>query len=100
MQAISFIERSKMPKLVCVKCHCELEPETNGTLVIETASFGVYKVWFADTLKCPGCGVEIVAGFANGPIRQDHYAEDFDDWLEEVKAKARRIEYDNEKPGG
>ena len=87
-----------MPKLVCVTCHTELKPETNETVVVETASFGVYKVWNADTWKCPGCGVEIVAGFADKPMRQDHYADDFQEWLDKVLASARRIEYDNEKP--
>ncbi len=87
-----------MPKLVCVKCHCELRPETNGTTVIETAEFGPYKVWDFDTWKCPGCGVEIVAGFNVQPMRQDHYAPDFAGWLENVIAKSRRVEYDNEEP--
>ena len=87
-----------MTKLVCVTCHCELQPETNGTVVIETASFGPYKVWMADTLKCPGCGVEIVAGFADSPIRSDHYATDFDAWLQKVMATAERVEYDHERP--
>lgn len=87
-----------MIKLVCVKCQCELKPETNGTLVIETASFGPYKIWQADTLKCPGCGVEIVAGFGNAPMRQDHYADDFSEWLENQIHYAHRVEYDNEHP--
>lgn len=87
-----------MLKLVCVKCQCELRPETNGTVVIETASFGPYKVWNADTFKCPGCGVEIVAGFPSQPQRQDHWREDFTAWLENVIAKARRVVYDNEQP--
>ena len=87
-----------MPKLVCTTCHCELKPETNGTVVVETASFGPYKVWNADTWKCPGCGVEIVAGFGENPIRQDHFREDFSSWLENVISKATRVEYDNERP--
>ena len=87
-----------MPKLVCVTCQCELKPETNGTVVVETASFGPYKVWNADTWKCPGCGVEIVAGFCQQPIRQDHYADDFKVWLGSVLRTAERVEYDNERP--
>lgn len=87
-----------MSKMVCVKCHCELRAETNGTLVVETASFGPYKVWNADTWKCPGCGIEIVAGFPEYPIRQDHYKPDFPAWLEHAISVAERVEYDNEKP--
>jgi len=87
-----------MTKLVCVKCQCELVPETNGTTVVEMASFGPYKVWDADTLKCPGCGVEIVAGFGDAPLRADHYAKDFSEWLYNLKEKACRVEYDYERP--
>ena len=86
-----------MPKMVCVNCHVELKPEANGILLIETASFGVYKVWSADVWKCPKCEIEIVAGFGNQPIREDHYKEGFPVWLEKMKSHAERIEYDNEK---
>jgi hypothetical protein len=87
-----------MPKLVCTTCKTELRPSHNGTLVIEMASFGPYKVWNSDTWKCPGCGVEIVAGFANNPLRQDHYSDDFPEWLEKVKRQADEIVYDFESP--
>jgi hypothetical protein len=87
-----------MPNPVCVRCQCEFSPETNGTTVIETASFGPHKVWEADTWKCRGCGVEIVTGFGNKPIRDDHYADDFGPWLAEYIQNARRVEYDHERP--
>lgn len=87
-----------MTKLVCVKCQTELRPFHNGTIVIETASFGPYKVWNADTLKCPSCNIEIVGGFADCPMRSDHYASDFLEWLRKLKAKADKIVYDNERP--
>ena len=86
-----------MSKLVCVKCQVELLPFHNGTTVIETASFGPYKIWNADTLKCPVCGVEIVGGFAESPLREDHYAKDFPEWLEKVKKQSGMIVYDNER---
>ena len=87
-----------MPKLVCVKCQTELKPETSGTTVVEMASFGPYKVWAADTWKCPGCGIEIVGGFADLPLRQDHYAKDFAAWLDNCLATAQRVVYDHEHP--
>ena len=87
-----------MPKLVCVTCQTELKPFCNETLVVEMASFGPYKVWNADTWKCPGCGFEIVAGFGQQPRRQDHYMDDFPAWLETVKAQAERVVYDFEEP--
>ena len=86
-----------MAKLVCTKCETELRPSKNGVLVIETASFGPYKVWNADAWKCPGCGFEIVAGFAEQPLRQDHYSADFPAWLEHEIETAERVVYDNEK---
>lgn len=94
------IGRNKMPKLVCVNCETELKVLDNGILVIETASFGVYKVWSADTWKCPGCGFEVVAGFGQIPLRADHYKDDFQGWLEQEKANATVIVYDNERPKG
>jgi hypothetical protein len=92
-----------MPKLVCSQCETELKPYHNGTLVIETADFGEpkpspYKVWQADTWKCPGCGIEIVAGFGTNPLRQDHYVKDFPEWLDRQLAEADQIVYDHERP--
>jgi hypothetical protein len=85
-------------KLVCVHCQTEMKPSHIGTLVVETSSFGPYKVWAADTLKCPGCGIEVVYGFSDKPVRQDHWTDDFHDWLEKEKARAGNVVYDNEKP--
>jgi predicted RNA-binding Zn-ribbon protein involved in translation (DUF1610 family) len=87
-----------MAKLVCTECQTELKPSHNGTLVIETASFGPYKVWAADTWKCPGCGVEIVAGFSDEPIRQDHYAKDFAAWLTNEISISSQVVYDHGRP--
>lgn len=87
-----------MSKMVCVRCQTELRPETNGTIVVEMASFGPYKVWSADTWKCPGCDNETVAGFGDEPIRQDHYADDFKEWLDTLIKKSRRVVYDYERP--
>ena len=85
-----------MPKMVCVECEVELKPEENGALIIENASFGPYKVWYADVWSCPKCQHETVAGFGNNPIAE-HYHEGFQEWLEKAKSRARRIIYDNEK---
>lgn len=58
---------------VCVKCECELRPETNGFGVIDmfqpkTPEPIPYKIWDADKFKCPKCDIEIVVGFGDGPI--------------------------------
>jgi hypothetical protein len=92
-----------MPKLVCVKCQIELRPSVNGVTVIEMASFGPYKVWAADEWECPGCGQKIISGFSNEPIRQDHYADDFPQWLEheiERATKVSKVIWDFERPLG
>lgn len=86
-----------MPNMVCTKCQVALKPVDNDTVVIETASFGPYKVWNADTLKCPKCGIEIVAGFGQKPIREDHFAPDFQEWLEKTKSIRSRVQFWNEK---
>ena len=84
-------------KIVCVRCQCEFRPETNGTTVVETAQFQPYKVWHADTWKCPGCGVEVVSGFAQKPFIQQG-DESFDDRVQKELRTARRVVYDHERP--
>ena len=85
-----------MPKIVCVECEIELKPEENGILLIEFASFGAYKAWYADLWKCPKCGTEIVSGFGNSPI-MEHFQDGFSTWLEEARKKASRVVCDYEK---
>jgi hypothetical protein len=85
-----------MPKMVCVSCEVELKPKENGVLVIEEASFGPYKIWYADVWKCPKCQTETVAGFGHDPL-MEHYEEGFADFLEKAKSRASRIIYDKEK---
>ena len=83
---------------VCVRCETEMRPETNDTTVVERATFGPYKVWLADVWKCPGCNVEIVSGFGTQPIRDDHYAADFKEWLGNFLRNSRRVVNDFERP--
>ena len=85
-----------MPKIVCVECQTELRPETNGTTVFEMASFGIYKLWDADTWKCPGCEYEVVAGFGQQPI-MEHYQDGFYGLVDRVKSSGNRFIYDFER---
>ena len=91
-----------MPKLVCPECKCEYRPKENGVIVIEYASFGPYKVWFADLWRCPGCDKTTVAGFPEMPLREDHYSEGFREWLdtlcEQAKKNGTSIIEDYERP--
>lgn len=84
--------------VVCTACRTHLRIETQRVLVIEMASFGPYKVWNADLYKCPGCGAEMVTGFGQCPIRADHYAPDFGQWLDTAKSSAPKVFYDYEEP--
>lgn len=92
-----------MPKLVCRKCECEFKPELNGVGVIETMNNSEaepYKIWKADLWKCPGCGIEVVAGFSGqgiSPIAQHFQSGCFADALDVVK-QSKLVVYDHERP--
>ncbi|KKK89938.1 hypothetical protein LCGC14_2728070 [marine sediment metagenome] len=63
---------------VCPKCNRELHPETNGVGVLDLGGDGKpYELYDADLWKCPGCGIEVVGGFGQGPISV-HYLADFE----------------------
>ena len=86
-----------MPKLVCTKCETELYPKKNEVYVVETASFGPYKLWSADLWECKGCGFQIVSGFGNNPIAE-HYQRGFAELLKNLEESGSTIFYDNERP--
>lgn len=82
-----------MPQLVCKPCRLFLRPEKNGYIVEEgmpgagripatdPSGWSPYKLWRADLWKCPGCGAEVVAGFAPHPFAE-HYQPDYLKWRE------------------
>lgn len=86
---------------VCVSCEREMRAECIGVLVIETAGEDrhPYKVWQADMYKCPGCGVEVVVGFARGPVLERFHV-GFAERLEDWKKVSGRVVYNHEKRGG
>ena len=63
---------------VCSKCEVQMRPHINGTVVVET--FGnppaPYKLYNADEVICPNCGIKIVTGFGQHPYA-DHNDADF-----------------------
>jgi hypothetical protein len=83
-------------KAVCVNCQTELRPKQNGVYVIEMASFGPSKFWHADLWACPGCGFEIVGGFASQPIAE-HYQPQFDEHIARARKHGERVIYDYER---
>jgi hypothetical protein len=88
-------------KFVCTECQSEYHVKEQGVLVIEMASFGVYKVWNADLLECRGCQKQVVSGFGDSPL-MEHYEKGFNEWLELLKknyiANHKTIVYDYERP--
>lgn len=75
---------------VCVKCNCEMRPETNGVGVLDMNDNGAYELWDADKWKCPNCGVEVVGGFALNHISA-HYKEDFQRMIKVYEEKGLLI---------
>jgi len=74
-----------MPKMICCKCQVELKIEKNGVSVVEMFSkpSRPYKIWSADSWKCPKCSNEIIAGFGMQPI-SEHFQDDFTGILKRV----------------
>ena len=89
-----------MPKMICGKCEVELKPETNGIIIAEMFQQNqkIYKLWEADLWKCPICGIEVVAGFAQYNFAE-HHKDDCEKIVEEMKAEGRRVIYDKELTG-
>jgi hypothetical protein len=88
-----------MPKMVCVKCEVEFQCEKNGVKVIELMNHNQspYKIWDTDKWKCPICGIEVIAGFAQAPL-MEHYQEGFNNYIMECQARGDEIVYDKELP--
>lgn len=75
--------------LACVKCAKFLRRKKNGVVVEEgrpldhdSQTWGPYKLWMADLFVCPGCGTEVVSGFA-----QQNFAEHFEPDYNAQRAK-------------
>lgn len=81
---------------VCVKCRCELCPETNGMGVVDTFRPSdsdkdeLYELWDADKWKCPSCGMEVIGGFGEGCISA-HYRDDFKQMIDGYMRRAKLI---------
>ena len=58
-----------------VVCQCGriMQPEKNSVTVEELMEDGsFYKLWDADLLRCPECGIEVITGFGLCPMAE-HY---------------------------
>lgn len=86
-----------MPKMVCTECAVELKPEKNGVYVAELFQNNskIYKLWRADKWKCPGCKIEIVAGFAAMPV-MEHFEGNIELAVRDLRGKGIEVIYDSE----
>lgn len=59
-------------RVICTDCGRELKNVRSGVLIKELFQKNkeVYRVWMADLLRCLGCGVQVVARFADNPIAE------------------------------
>lgn len=53
---------------VCAKCNQQMKPLKNGVCVEEHASFGLNRIWMADSYRCEQCGAMVVTGFGLAPL--------------------------------
>jgi hypothetical protein len=80
---------------VCVKCQIELRPQRNGVGVLDMAKDEPYQLCEADMYRCPGCGFEVVIGFAR--TGWEHFEPSFDRQLDRHRQQGTLI-YNYEKP--
>ncbi len=82
-------------KPVCVACSRELRPEKNGIGILDMVRGKGYELWDADKWKCPACGIEVIGGFGQGPVRshfEDRFAQLVDSYRE--RENLTEVHYD------
>jgi hypothetical protein len=84
-----------MPKLVCLKCNCLFKIEKNGMSAIEMVRGEPYEMSSADKWKCPGCGMEILAGFGLAPWINQHqfYQANIQEYIKAAEGKGTLVRY-------
>ena len=57
-------------RVLCTDCGRDFKIDKTGVLIIELFQKDkeVYRIWNADLLRCPGCGIAIISRFADNPI--------------------------------
>jgi hypothetical protein len=51
--------------VICEKCKAEMRVDKVGVPVQENARGAYYHLWSGDRLKCPACGMMVIARFGN-----------------------------------
>ena len=59
---------------ICVKCNLKMKPDTNGVTVLLMAYDPPqpYEAYAADLVKCPNCGIQVIAGYAFNANWRNH----------------------------
>ena len=59
---------------ICVECNMSMDRTQSGVTALLYFLYPPepYKAYHADQFTCPGCGVEIVADFAERPMWEHH----------------------------
>jgi len=80
--------------IICTICDLEFAIAKTGVLVQEyfQKNKEIYRVWSADLLKCPKCGIEIVSRFADKPIAEHWNAEKMEDILRQASTRTFGID--------
>lgn len=89
-----------MPNAICIDCQTEMRLDEIGVVLVEMAFDPPtpYRLWSADTSKCPGCGKVVVNRFANRPYAY-HHQEDFAELLQgAIDNTNLKVFYCYEKP--
>lgn len=77
---------------LCVKCQAQFQPKQIGVTVIETSGNPpkAFRIWSADLLACPICGMEVASHFSHEPAMESHEA-GFEKAMMEIPADRRHI---------
>lgn len=92
-----------MARLVCQRCEIQFKPEKNGVYVAELCfnNDNIYKLWIADSVRCPVCGTLVVAGFAKEPLMTNASAteQELRETIAKIKKKGGVVIFDRELIG-
>lgn len=79
--------------IICPKHGRKMKCDISGVLVKELfrENTEVYKVWSADLMACPECGLQVVAGFAESPMAERFNPADKITMAEALKLCAKKV---------
>ena len=81
-----------MPKIACATCALELRIVNTGAVSAEMfqGNSRIYRLWSTDKWKCPGCGFQVLSGFAQRPLAE-HFDTDCEIKVNELLEKGVEV---------